>query len=135
MPNRAMTIPPDTGAPSGVSTYPLTPGSSTLACGCAPVASRVGGNPELVEEGRTGMLFDAGNPEQLAQSLRLLVSNVELRRKLGAAAARSIHQNFSLRASAERMADIYHGRLELRRSASPLTRRAVSLSPSLPSRG
>ena len=106
-----------------------------MACGCAPVASRVGGNPELVEEGRTGMLFDAGNPEQLAQSLRLLVSNVELRRKLGAAAARSIHQNFSLRASAERMADIYHGRLELRRSASPFTRRAVSLSPSLPSRG
>ena len=42
MPDRATTVPPDTGVPSGASTYPLTPGSSTTGGGCAPIATDTG---------------------------------------------------------------------------------------------
>ena len=37
-----------------------------MACGCAVVASRVGGNPELVIPGETGLLFEAGQSDDLA---------------------------------------------------------------------
>ncbi len=53
-----------------------------MACGCAPVASRVGGNPELVEHSHIGLLFDSGSPTQLALCLRELIENNELRRRL-----------------------------------------------------
>ena len=82
-----------------------------MACGCAPVATRIGGNPELVEHGHTGLLFESGSPPQLALCLRELIENTELRRRLGSAASRFIHQNFSLRSAADRMAEIYATRL------------------------
>jgi glycosyltransferase involved in cell wall biosynthesis len=39
------------------------------ACGLPVIASRVGALPELVEDGQTGLLFDAGSPEDLASKL------------------------------------------------------------------
>lgn len=99
-----------------------------MACGCAPVGSRVGGNMELIDEGRTGLSFDAGNPEQLARCLRLLISNSELRRRMGSAAARSIHQNFSLSVAATRMAEIYSSGLESHRAAHELRQPAAATS-------
>jgi glycosyltransferase involved in cell wall biosynthesis len=89
-----------------------------MACGCAPVATRVGGNVELIQDGRTGLIFEAGNPEQLAQRLRLLIENADLRRRTAQAAARTIRGNFSLRAAASRMAEIYSQRLPTRRIAA-----------------
>jgi glycosyltransferase involved in cell wall biosynthesis len=89
-----------------------------MACECAPVASRVGGNPELIHDGQTGLLFDPDNPEQLAQCLRLLIENEDLRKETAARAARSISERFSLRAAADRMAEIYLGRLEAHQMAT-----------------
>src|SRR5207244_161276 len=40
-----------------------------MASGCCVVASRVGGNPELVVEGETGLLFRAADSADLARSL------------------------------------------------------------------
>lgn len=99
-----------------------------MACGCAPVGSRVGGNMELIDDGRTGLSFDAGNPEQLARCLRLLISNSELRRRMASAAARSIHQNFSLSVAAARIAEIYSCGLESRRAAHEPARPAAATS-------
>ncbi len=78
-----------------------------MACGCAAVASNVGGNPELVEDGRTGLLFESGSVEQLAAVLRLLVENEPLRLKLARAGSRFISKNFSLEAAARNMGRIY----------------------------
>lgn len=55
------------------------------AYGRAVVASRVGGLPELVEDGRTGFLFDRGDIDGLAQRLRLLLTDHALAGELGAA--------------------------------------------------
>jgi len=78
-----------------------------MACGCAAVASGVGGNPELVEEGRTGFLFRSEDAACLAQKLRVLVENETLRKNLASAGARFVHDHFSIEKSARRMAEIY----------------------------
>jgi len=78
-----------------------------MACGCPVAATRVGGNPELVTHGETGMLFDPGDAEALARLLRQLVSDPALRAMLGAHAASRIRERFSVETSAARMAEIY----------------------------
>jgi len=78
-----------------------------MACGCCPIASRVGGNPELVEDGVRGLLFEPGNNADLACKLREVISNVELRSRLAHAAHDFVHANFSREAAAARMAAIY----------------------------
>jgi len=78
-----------------------------MACGCCPVASNVGGNPELVRPGETGLLFRAGVPEDLASSLQTLIGQPDLRRDLAARAESFIRSNFSTAAAARRMAQIY----------------------------
>jgi glycosyltransferase involved in cell wall biosynthesis len=85
-----------------------------MACGCCPVASRVGGNPELVIPGSTGLLFEAGKAEDLAAQLRLLIQNEELRKRLAGAAAIRIATEFTHCAAAKRMGDIYDASLRLK---------------------
>src|SRR5215469_7319111 len=46
-----------------------------MACGCCPVASRVGGTPELIEHEQRGLLFDSDNVEALTEALVYLASN------------------------------------------------------------
>jgi glycosyltransferase involved in cell wall biosynthesis len=77
-----------------------------MACGCCPVASRVGGNLELVRHGENGMLFDAGDVDQLSNILATLVELRVLREQL-AARARSTAERLSMSSSARRMEEIY----------------------------
>ncbi|HKY20060.1 MAG TPA: glycosyltransferase [Vicinamibacterales bacterium] len=84
-----------------------------MACGCAVVASRVGGNVELVQDGRTGLLFESGNADELSLALRRLIENQDLRSQLGDAAAREMREAFSLQRSAGRMAEIYSALLPM----------------------
>jgi glycosyltransferase involved in cell wall biosynthesis len=78
-----------------------------MACGCCVAASCVGGNPELVAHGETGMLFEARDAAGLAEVLRLLVRDPVRRGELAGNAARLIHSRFSLPAAARRMGEIY----------------------------
>jgi glycosyltransferase involved in cell wall biosynthesis len=78
-----------------------------MACGCAVVASRTGGNPELICEETTGLLFEPGNRAELASCLRRLISQPALRERLGNAAAALIHSRFTAGAAADRMGAVY----------------------------
>jgi glycosyltransferase involved in cell wall biosynthesis len=78
-----------------------------MACGCCPVASRVGGNPELVQDGISGFLFDSGDASQLAAILRRLIEQPDLRVRLAQTAAQYVCENFVLETSARRMQQIY----------------------------
>lgn len=78
-----------------------------MACGCCVVASRVGGNPELVTHGENGMLFEARDAAGLAEVLHMLTQDRELRCELAANAARRIRSRFSVEVAARRMGEIY----------------------------
>jgi sugar transferase (PEP-CTERM/EpsH1 system associated) len=69
-----------------------------MASGLPVVASRVGGNVELVAEGRTGLLVAPGNVEQLAGALARYATDETLRREHGQAARRLALERFSLAA-------------------------------------
>ncbi len=56
-----------------------------MACRAAVVASRVGGIPEVVAEGETGLLVPPGDPEALAEALNVLVRDPDLAAAMGQA--------------------------------------------------
>lgn len=82
-----------------------------MVAGCAAVASNVGGNPELIEHGRTGLLFESGNVADLTAKLELLVFDPGLRRKLSEQGEACIRETFSLESAAARMGSIYDAML------------------------
>jgi D-inositol-3-phosphate glycosyltransferase len=59
-----------------------------MACGRAVVASAVGGLGETVVDGTTGLLVPPRRPDLIAASLRRLLDDEPLRRRLGRAGAR-----------------------------------------------
>lgn len=78
-----------------------------MASGCCPIASRVGGNPELIAQGENGLLFEKGDAAGLAAALRQVIVDTGYRQQLAAQSVRRIEDEFSLHASARRMAEIY----------------------------
>lgn len=67
-----------------------------MACGRPCVASRVGGIPEIVEHGRTGLLVKPGDPGELEGALSELVRDAGLRARIGKAGAGRVAADFSL---------------------------------------
>lgn len=67
-----------------------------MAAGLPVVASAVGGLPELVEDGVTGLLVPPRDPEALADVLRRLLADADLRRRLGAAGRARAEERFDL---------------------------------------
>src|SRR5204863_5699795 len=61
-----------------------------LFSGCACVGSKVGGIPELIDNGVNGLLVSPGNTEELAATLDRLMSDDALRQRLRARAPSSI---------------------------------------------
>jgi glycosyltransferase involved in cell wall biosynthesis len=99
-----------------------------MACGCCAVATKIGGNPELVRPEQTGLLYPSGDAQALAAQLDLLMENAPLRHRLAAQATSYIQQAFSLAAAAESMAAIYHDLLDPQRAATFSTAMADSQS-------
>ncbi len=60
------------------------------------VASNVGGNPELVKDNESGMLFEPNDPEELALKVDLLIENPILRKNLGLKARRIVEANYTI---------------------------------------
>ena len=67
-----------------------------MAYGKPVVGSRMGGIPELVAEGETGLLFDAGDVGQLREHLDKLMAAPELRQLMGQRARLRVERKFSL---------------------------------------
>jgi glycosyltransferase involved in cell wall biosynthesis len=83
----------------------------SMGYGIPVVATRVGGNPELVVEGETGYLVPVNNHGLLADRIVKLLVNPELRRRMGEEGRRRIERKFRMRNVANRYLDIYKGLL------------------------
>jgi starch synthase len=84
-----------------------------MACETAVVASRVGGIPEIVVEGKTGYLvdYDPNDPEAftagLASRIEEVMSDATLASKMGKAGRRRAVREFGWPAIASRTAELY----------------------------
>jgi glycosyltransferase involved in cell wall biosynthesis len=79
----------------------------SMAAGVPVVASDVGGNPELVQNGKTGFLFSAGDQTQFGAALETLVTQPELRKRLGSAAREKAQTEYSIAKVRDRYQDLY----------------------------
>ena len=75
--------------------------------GLPVIASRVGGNVELVGHDATGLLFEAGDDAGLAESLARLLDDPALRARLGAAASQRALRDFSVRGMVDAYSSLY----------------------------
>ena len=83
-----------------------------MAAGKPVVATNVGGNPEVVEEGVTGFLSPAKEPVKLAAGIIKVLNNPELARRLGEKGKQRVEEKFSLEAMVLEYLKIYHEILE-----------------------
>ena len=78
-----------------------------MAAGLPLVATSVGGIPELIDDGKTGCLVPPCDTEALASRLRLLLSNPEMRQRLGTAAYAHVRDHFSSAQMTASFAQLY----------------------------
>lgn len=87
------------------------------ACGVPAVATRVGGIPELVEHGVSGLLTPPRDASALANELAQMLRNPLRAAEMGRAARRRVEENFSLTLQVDRLIAMWQGLLERSSSA------------------
>ena len=88
-----------------------------LSCGLPVVATRAGGNPELIEDGVNGLLVESENPNALALALLRVLHDRDLRSRLAAGARPSIAR-FGLPGYVEMLAERYQEVIRARAASS-----------------
>jgi glycosyltransferase involved in cell wall biosynthesis len=78
-----------------------------MAAGCAVVAFRVGGIPEVVERGDLGVLVEAGDRRAFISAVLALLDDPNQVASLGAAATRHVQEAFSLDGRLPRIREVY----------------------------
>jgi glycosyltransferase involved in cell wall biosynthesis len=81
------------------------------AAGLPVVASEVGGVPDLVEDGVTGFLVQPNQANSLAQHLKKLLVDSDLRQRMGKAGMEKMSHEFSVEAMVTRMKQVYEDAL------------------------
>ena len=79
----------------------------SMAMGVPVVATRVSAIPEIIRDGRTGLLVPPDNPREMAGAMTRLLTDVELRQKVIANGRRQVHARFDNRRLIQSLADIY----------------------------
>jgi glycosyltransferase involved in cell wall biosynthesis len=95
------------------------PAGEAMACGL-PVAATTGGAlPEVVEDGVTGILVPPGNAAALAEAMRTLMGDPDLRRRMGQAGRERVLERFSWPKAALRTEAVYREVLGGHRASVP----------------
>ncbi|MDP9351410.1 MAG: glycosyltransferase [Chloroflexota bacterium] len=90
--------------------FGLTP-LEAMACGAPVVGSAVGGIPFTVQHGVSGLLVPPRDPTALAEAVGSLLSQPELRERMGAAARARVEREFTWATVASRVEALYHSML------------------------
>lgn len=89
-----------------------------MSHGLPVICSRIGGLAEIVEDGVTGLLFTAGDTEDLARKMRQLWSDPELCRRLGQAGRRRVLEQYHEDRYFMQLMDVYQTALGASASAA-----------------
>jgi alpha-maltose-1-phosphate synthase len=95
-----------------------------MACGTAVVGSQVGGIPEVVADGATGLLVPPDDPAELARAINVLVADPALAAQMGREGRKRAVADFGWAAIAAQTAELY----------AELTRGAPQAAPGLGAR-
>ena len=103
----------------------LTEGASltlleAMARGLPVVATRVGGNAEVVIDGETGFLIPTRSPAALAEKILRLWREPERARRMGQAGRERVERFFNVRAMVREYEELYRHVLGSRRAATPV---------------
>lgn len=79
-----------------------------MAYGLPIVSTFVGGIPQVINNGKEGLLINAGDTNSLRNSLDILISNYELRRTMGEQAYKRVHEYFNLEKIINNLLDVYN---------------------------
>lgn len=88
-----------------------------MSCERPVIAARVGGIPEIVDPGESGLLVDPGRPDQIADAVIQMAGNPALRERMGKKGRAQVGQRFSLPANVHKLITLYgelipHSRFE-----------------------
>jgi glycosyltransferase involved in cell wall biosynthesis len=78
-----------------------------MACALPCIATRVGGTPEVLGDGKRGILIPPEDPEALAKALNDIASDPDLRKRLGQAGRSAVEDRFSIKATAAFYINLY----------------------------
>ena len=79
----------------------------SLACGKAVIATRVGGTPEIIDDGVNGILVEPMNENQISDAVLRLLSDYELRQEMGMRGRKNVEQYFDIRNNITKMIELY----------------------------
>lgn len=113
--------------PSREEGLPVAP-LEAMSRGKPVVATEVGGTPEAVRHGETGLLVPAEDPRALASALHLMLENSELRKRLGARGLTVLRAEFSIDRMVSEIVNMYEEVLGRPRSESGVFRSTASLN-------
>jgi colanic acid/amylovoran biosynthesis glycosyltransferase len=83
-----------------------------MAAGLPVIATAVGGTPEVVTDGVTGLLIPPGDAAALAGALERLLDTPDLAKKLGVNARRHVQEKYSLKRLGREINEIYEELVE-----------------------
>ncbi len=87
-----------------------------MACGVPVVAARLGQIEEIVCDGETGLLYTPEDPGALVEACARLLSDPDLRRRVGSAAAKEVHDRYTWDHNAERVGTLARSLIAARRA-------------------
>ena len=93
-----------------------------MGAGLPIIATRVGGVPEAIEDGASGLLVEPHHPAQIAAALRRLIADEDLARRLAATARVRATERYSEAEMTRRTLDLYQ---EVARQGMPAARDLV----------
>ena len=79
-----------------------------MSCGLPVIASNVGGNLDLIQSGKNGILFEEGNYKQLISAIETILDDKQLREKLGKNARQTIVSNYAMEQVCSTYIDLYY---------------------------
>jgi len=86
--------------------------AEALACGVPVVATKVGGLPEIVEDGINGFLVEPRSPSAIAEKVIWLLDNKESAKRLGANGRETVAQKFDINTTVREYYELYKEVLE-----------------------
>jgi len=79
-----------------------------MSSGLPVVSTRVGGTPELIVHGKTGVLIPPHQPSLLAEAIEKLADDSAMRKRLGLAGRQSLETQHSFEQFTEQVGSVYH---------------------------